>query len=240
MTPSDHPHHHHPSDAHNPPHHHPENHPHQPSPSERSPGVYVRSNQYQPQEIDMLWSGSKHFQKEDRSPLVFTVAGLLLGIIITSALFFLFTRKPDIQTGQEGLNVPVISDTELLDDPVDTPMTDDTFSETIDASTDTALDAASAKKKESFFSRLLPSGKKKTDTSSKTIEKAAGIEQETTPTADASGPIIHVVRSGDSLGTIAGRYYNDSSEAKINQIVRANNLTNPDNLLIDQRLVIPQ
>ncbi len=82
--------------------------------SEKAPGVYVRTGEYQPHELDMLWSGSRHFAKEDRSPVVFTVVGLVVGVIITSALFFLFNSKPDIKAGEDELLAPIVDETELV------------------------------------------------------------------------------------------------------------------------------
>ncbi len=92
---------------------------------EKSPGVYVRTGEYQPHELDMLWSGSRHFTKEDRSPVVFTIAGLVIGAIITSALFFLFSSKPEIKAGDDSdLISPIVDETELVPtagDPVMSP-----------------------------------------------------------------------------------------------------------------------
>lgn len=85
------------------------------SPSgQHSPGVYVRQQQ-NPQELDMLWSGSRQFHKEDRSPIVFTAAGLILGVIITSAVFFLMSQKPQVTIGNSaGVEVPTVSDGQLF------------------------------------------------------------------------------------------------------------------------------
>lgn len=64
----------------------------------RIPGVYVRENA-DPHELDMLWAGSKTYQREERSPLLFFAGGLILGIIATSAVFLLLMAKPDIRFG---------------------------------------------------------------------------------------------------------------------------------------------
>lgn len=195
---------------------------------ESAPGVYTRSNQYQPQELDMLWSGSKQFQKEDRSPVVFTVAGLLMGIVITSALFFLFTNKPEIQTGNDGVDVPVISESDLLDD-------SEAMDELMEA--DLMESEEKAEEKGSLLSKILPVAKKP-ETTEKTSETTA--QSKPITSSATSSPIIHTVQAGDTLGTIAEKYYNNTGDNYMGKIIRANNLTNPDSLYIDQRLVIPQ
>lgn len=202
---------------------------------EASPGVYVRSNQYQPQELDMLWSGSKHFQKEDRSPIVFTAAGLLLGIVITSALFFLFTSKPDIQTGDAGMDVPVISDVDLLDAPTEA-ITEMPAEQSV-AEQNTA--DTPEKSEGSLLSKILPVGNKPKATEAQASSAKASPSSSSADTS-ASSPVIHVVQPGDTLGTIAEKYYSNTGDNYVAKIVRANNLANPDSLYIDQRLVIPQ
>ncbi|MCU0500083.1 MAG: LysM peptidoglycan-binding domain-containing protein [Anaerolineae bacterium] len=57
---------------------------------------------------------------------------------------------------------------------------------------------------------------------------------EPTPTPDADRGTVHIVRSGETLSTIAERY-----GVTMAAILRANNLTNPDRLSIGQELIIP-
>ncbi len=81
---------------------------------EKSPGVYVRTGEYEPHELDMLWSGTRHFGKEDRSPVIFVGVGLVIGVVITAAVFSLFFNKPQITTGESELTAPIINEADLL------------------------------------------------------------------------------------------------------------------------------
>lgn len=78
-----------------------------------SPGVYVRTGAYKPQELDMLWAGSKHYSREERSPWMFAAIGIVVGIIVTAIVFMLFSAKPNIKTGKNEFLEPVVSETEL-------------------------------------------------------------------------------------------------------------------------------
>ncbi|MFN8614548.1 MAG: hypothetical protein U0003_01375 [Vampirovibrionales bacterium] len=78
-------------------------------------GVYVRQPANTQRELDVLWANSRHFHKEDRSPIVFTAAGLLLGILIASAIFFLLSQKPQIATtGTEPGTVTAVQEADIL------------------------------------------------------------------------------------------------------------------------------
>jgi nucleoid-associated protein YgaU len=61
---------------------------------EKTPGVYVRAENELPHELDMLWSNSKAYQREDRSPIISFIAGLLVGAVLTAAVFMLFFSHP--------------------------------------------------------------------------------------------------------------------------------------------------
>ncbi|MCL1998160.1 MAG: LysM peptidoglycan-binding domain-containing protein [Turicibacter sp.] len=50
---------------------------------------------------------------------------------------------------------------------------------------------------------------------------------------------IHIVAPGDNLSRISVQFYGNDSPENINRIITANNLTNPDNLQVGDRLVIP-
>jgi len=50
---------------------------------------------------------------------------------------------------------------------------------------------------------------------------------------------IHVVVQGDTLASLAQRFYNSQTQANIQRIMDANNITDPNLISIGQRLVIP-
>ena len=77
---------------------------------ERTPGVYVRADGLH--ELDMLWSNNRAYQREERSPLLFFIAGLILGVITTTAVFMLIINPPRIQAGANLMTAPVSEDIE--------------------------------------------------------------------------------------------------------------------------------
>ncbi len=177
---------------------------------EKSPGVYVRAGDYQPHELDMLWSGSRHFAKEDRSPVVFTIVGLAIGAIITSALFFLFSSKPEIKAGDDSeLITPIVDETKLVPaagDPILGP-------ETVQLNTTKATTPTAKTAKPSVNQRPTSGG--------------------------STSAATYTVQNGDTLEQIARRHYGSGTPALIQKISRANNMTNPNALKVGQKLVIP-
>lgn len=74
---------------------------------EKAPGVYVRAENELPQELDMLWSNSRTYHREERSPLISFIAGLLIGAILTTAVFFLFVMRPKVETNSSEITAPI-------------------------------------------------------------------------------------------------------------------------------------
>jgi 5'-nucleotidase len=52
-------------------------------------------------------------------------------------------------------------------------------------------------------------------------------------------PRIHVVVAGDTLTRLANRYYGSNSQANIQRIMDANNITDPNAIRLGQELIIP-
>lgn len=70
-------------------------------------------------------------------------------------------------------------------------------------------------------------------------EAGEGDEEGTAPAGDGkkSSGITYVVKKGDNLSTIAKKFYDDASLGRF--LARANNLANPADLSVGQKLVIP-
>lgn len=161
---------------------------------EKTPGVYVRAdNNELPHELDMLWSGSRPYHREERSPLISFIAGLVVGAILTSAVFWLVFLRPQVKTNENEITVPVSEDLN---------------------------------------------------------GKATQPEGAASQNGNANGPVAangqqqgastsYTVVSGDTLGRIAEKVYGSSNPELIDKIQRANNMSSPDQLQIDQKLVIP-
>ena len=74
---------------------------------EKTPGVYVRAENELPHELDMLWSNSRPYHKEERSPLISFMAGLVVCAVLTSAVFLLIVMRPQVETGPSNILAPV-------------------------------------------------------------------------------------------------------------------------------------
>ena len=186
--------------------------------TEKAPGVYVRTGKYQPHELDMLWSGSRHFTKEDRSPVVFTLVGLLVGAIITSAVFFLFSAKPQIKAGNNDLTTPIVDETDLVPmagDPIMSPEEEQALSAP-------AVDLPMPSIQDSPSQLRTPSGSSR----GRSDRRAAGSQ-------------MYSVQSGDTLERIAQKFYGSGTPEMVEKISRANNMKNIHALQIGQKLVIP-
>lgn len=159
---------------------------------EKTPGVYVRADDNElPHELDMLWSTSRPYHREERSPLISFIAGLLVGAILTAAVFFLFVMRPQVKTGENEITAPITED----------------------------LNNSGGQQSPGQGGQLPSTGQSQS-------------------AAPASGTSYTVV-SGDNLGRIAEKVYGSSSPKYIDKIQRANNMSSPDQLQIDQKLVIP-
>lgn len=76
---------------------------------EKTPGVYVRAEKELPHELDMLWSHTRSYQKEERSPIIPFAAGLAVGLAVTTAVFMLFIMRPEVKiTGDADLMTPIV------------------------------------------------------------------------------------------------------------------------------------
>lgn len=69
-----------------------------------------------------------------------------------------------------------------------------------------------------------------------TVNVAPSTKTETVGTAKTTE---YKVKSGDTLGAIAYKFYGVDNPDKVNSIQTANNLKSPDDLQIDQKLIIP-
>jgi LysM repeat protein len=160
---------------------------------EKTPGVYVRADDNElPHELDMLWSNSRSYHREERSPLISFIAGLMVGIVLTSAVFLLIVMRPQVKTSENEMTKPV--------------------AEEINGNSTQPANAS---------------------TSNQGASSALPVTQA------QAGQTTYTVVNGDNLGRIAGKVYGSSDPKYIDKIQRANHMSSPDQLQIDQKLVIP-
>jgi len=158
---------------------------------EKTPGVYVRADENElPHELDMLWSNNRPYHREERSPLISFGVGLLLGIVLTSAVFMLFIMRPQVKLNGNELNPTATGDIN-----------------------NNGVKGSS-------------SGQPNTAVGGQT-----GVSQGASTT--------YTVVNGDTLGRIAQKVYGSTDLQLQDKIQRANNMSSPNKLQINQKLIIP-
>jgi len=177
---------------------------------EQTPGVYTRQGQ-SPQEIDMLWSSTQQYHKEERAPIVFVLVGIVIGAVITGLVLTLLLKKPEIRTGANNVAQEEISESDLLPG----------------AGTQSAPEAKKDNNQGIGFN-LLPES-----------VKPAAAPVNTTTVKKMAATQSYTVKNGDTLERIARKVYGSGSPENVARIQRANKLSSPDRIRIDQKLVIP-
>lgn len=79
---------------------------------DKTPGVYVRNHDIAPShELDLLWSGNRtHHMRDERSPIIAFVFGLVVGALLTAAVAFFFFIKPEIKTGESTMTTSAVNE----------------------------------------------------------------------------------------------------------------------------------
>ncbi|MGE0200254.1 MAG: LysM peptidoglycan-binding domain-containing protein [Candidatus Melainabacteria bacterium] len=180
---------------------------------EQTPGVYTRQGQ-SPQEIDMLWSSTQQYHKEERAPVVFVLVGIVIGAVITGLVLTLLLKKPEIKTGPDNVAQEQIDENDLL------PGAENKAAQ--------SAPAAKAENKPGIGFNLLPEA-----------PKPATAPVNTTAVKKLSATKSYTVKNGDTLERIARKVYGSGSPENVARIQRANQLSSPDRIRIDQKLVIP-
>ncbi len=92
-------------------------------------------------------------------------------------------------------------------------------------------------------SSINPKPEKNRDKAPQEAAAPAGVERLEENSAPAGTTTYteekYIIKSGDTINGIAYRYYGKYNEAKIQEIMRINNITNPAGLKIGQELIIP-
>jgi LysM repeat protein len=209
-------------------------------------GVYVRSQEQGPaHELDLLWSGNRgHHLRDDRSPVVSFAFGAIVGAALTAALAFFFFIKPEIKSGDTTMADPVTAQ----------QVTPQVNPETVAAQTGTSstvttvvvpgegAQTGTAKPPEASVNpiqALVQSATGQPAAPQQTASAQTPAVQTATPAVSSMASSKHVVKNGDTLESIARKYYGSGTPDLISKIQRANNMKNPNRLKLDQELVIP-
>ena len=177
-----------------------------------SPEVYVRQNKEK--ELDILWKDFK-IPKGERSPIVYLGIGFALGVITT----LLVSAFIGMSSGNfhPGFSSKKAQETAAVTVPAETSTVNEYEDET--TTTETSVEPEAKPRKFGIFSSR--------SNSEATTE---------TPTVENKE---YEVQSGDTMERIVKNFYGNYSEEKVNAVMKANNMTNPNKLSIGQKLIIP-
>jgi nucleoid-associated protein YgaU len=154
--------------------------------------------------------------------------GVMAGILITAAFFLLMFGKQIFTPLATTPGVPVQSN-----NPMTAPV------ETLLRAGSSTPDAAPEAPGQTGQGPTTSSGN--APTGSKIV--LPGERGGTVPSGGALGTLkgaaSYEVQSGDTLSSIAGRVYGDSSPAMVQRIQKANQMANPHALSLGQKLIIP-
>lgn len=180
-----------------------------------SPEVYVRQNKEK--ELDILWKDFK-LPKGERSPIVYLGIGFISGIVATllvTAFIGMSSGDYDATTATEANNqieaVATVAETPAAETKQEKTETEDTAKETAKADTG---------KKFGLFGG-------NSSNKNKVEEPVAQQNKE------------YEVQSGDTMDKIVRTYYGTYSPEKVEAIMNANKMDNPNKLSIGQKLIIP-
>lgn len=190
------------------------------------PGVYVREGS----ELDVLWDGEHHdsglsghgtsgrhrARRNDRSIAVFFIIGAVVGILVTLMVVTFFgggrqQAAPPPPAADSVLLAP-IDERELVDGPRQQPASPQAQQQPAPARDNEAAGAVS---------------------SSRSASAASSASRR--PLRGKT----YTVQTGDTLSSIAGKFYDNSGPDYVEKIRRASGLDSADDLSLGQTLVIP-
>ncbi len=178
-----------------------------------SPEVYVRPSKEK--ELDILWKDFK-MPKGDHSPIVYLGIGFVSGIVATlvvSACIGMSSGNFHFSKKAETV-APAAVTTQTV-----TNSEEDSISDTEAVSNEETEVTDTKSKKFSLF------GSKSNEQKAEEVSAAQNKEYE--------------VQSGDTMEKIAKEFYGSYSPEKVNEIVKANNMSDANKLSIGQKLIIP-
>ena len=188
-------------------------------PTLKEPGVYVRSA-IPDHELDVLWDRErkKHHDEHERSHLGFFAAGFAVGVLVTLAGGFLFYANPglSLQTKPAIIQEEMLPPKEELQQPAAVaPVAP------VEAEKTTA-----------------PAAEKPASTGLSLPFFSAQPKPEPKPTPEIKAE-SYEVKDGDTLGSIAIKFYHSSGPEYVEKIKRANKMSDADSLSLGQKLSIP-
>lgn len=178
-----------------------------------SPEVYVRKNKEK--ELDLLWKDFK-MPKGERSPIVYLGMGFIAGIITT----ILVSAFIGMSSGNFHMNIKRNTSASAVTVPAE-------------ASSETTVSENTAEPVAAEENSSNTSSKKFSIFGSSKNSEAASSESSSAQNKE------YEVQSGDTMEKIVRSFYGTYSADKVEAIMNANNMTDPNRLSIGQKLIIP-
>ena len=177
-------------------------------------------------ELENFWPQNKEelmTSSNQRSSLFNNLLWFVSGVMLTSVVWLIYFQFKVSEIRTKG-------DTQIVFQKTAALMTDKTVDKEVSNKLENKNAAEQVKK--SIFSNWFISKPK-----SKPLVESPVIKQEQPVNIAPVG--FHVVSSGDSLWTIANKYYSNPSPENINKIMKANKMRRIGILSVGQKLVIP-
>lgn len=180
---------------------------------QREPGVYVRSNRPD-QELDFLWDKErKKTPESDRFHLSFFMGGVVVGSLITLAGCLFFFSSGRFTSPGTTAKPPIIEEQVLPENSAQP--------EAVQPDKQKPKQNKSTGIQIPFFSAKQPKPEQKPPVTTEVKAR------------------LYEVQPGDTLGSIALKFYDSSNPEYVARIQRANQLSSADSLSIGQQLSIP-
>lgn len=181
---------------------------------EKEPGVYIRSS-HADEDLDFLWNTERRKTPEsERFHIGFFAGGALVGSLITLVACTFF-----YQGGKVLPSVLPEQPKAVIEQPAVAPVV---------APVKVVVSEEAPKKADTPGFKLpelkLPLG---------------NVQKPTPPVVEAPRTRLYEVQAGDTLGSIALKFFDSTNPKYIEMIQTANNMPNPDSLKLGQNLTIP-
>ena len=221
-------------------------HPNESQDQEQEPGVYVRSDAPD-HDLDFLWDRERKKSVEhDRFHFGFFIGGMILGSIITLILCMLYFNGGKLfqQQQPEAPAPAVIENQGTSSAPATTSAAPASTSTTTTQTTKTASPPAETTTTTTTATAPQPQAPAPKPQSSGGFSLPffggpAKPAPAPAPVKPAESPRFYEVQSGDTLGRIALKFYNNAGPDSVKKIQSANQLSSPDAIKLGQHLTIP-
>lgn len=199
------------------------------------PGEYVRpdeieesvnssNNNGMSQEIDLLWQNFKTNQFNTNSPIVHLFVGILIGIVLTSAVFVIHSMVTKDSTNSGKSSVLGIENIFKSKEKVEEPTLEQQANIQQNIPADSDVNSVENAVKEN------------TETP---VAETSEAEATASNNVDTSSMTKYKVKSGDTIESIIKQHYGTYSPDKAEQIMKVNNMPSLDRINIDQEILLP-